>query len=84
MDLAAAQQGEGCECAGAVFVLTAEHAESHQHFVGMEAGVAAMKEGGFGVLYGFDEFLRYELDVVGDACEVFCGVEQEGGTGSEE
>ena len=50
----------------------------------MQARVFAVQHAYLGVLYGFYHFLRYEFNVVADACQMFEGVEQQCGTGSEQ
>ena len=82
--LAAVEEREAVEGAATVVVEEAQYRQGDQHFVGVQAGVAAVEHGDLGVLDGFDHFLRDEFHLVVDAGQVFECVEQQGGTGAEE
>ena len=84
MGLTTTQFGEHGKSAPTVDVVLREDTQCHQHLVGVQTGVLASQVFGLRLLYGFDEVLRYEFQPVVDACQVFRGVEQQGGTCAEQ
>ncbi len=84
MGLTAVEFGEFLECESAVFVVSAQHRQRHEHFVGMEARVAAAQIVCFSVLDWLDHVLRYQFDRVIDTRQMLQGVEDQGGARAEE
>ena len=84
VNLAAVEHGQAVEGAAAVVVKEAQYRQGDQHLVGVQARVAAVQHANFGVLDGFNHFLRDELDAVVDAGQMLQCVEQQGGAGTEQ
>ena len=84
MCLKASQAGQLCEGTTAVLVLSAQHRECHEHFVGMEARIVSAQVLYLGALDGLDKVLRDALQLVVDARQMLGGVEQEGSRRAEQ
>ena len=84
MHLATFQLRQTLQSFLAVFVPKAEHGEGHQHLVGVQTRVTAMQEVDFGGLDGLNHGLRDEFHLMGYACNVFSGIQYQGGTRSEQ
>ena len=77
--LTVAQAGQLLEGAAALLIVVGEHAEGHQHLVGVQAWVPGAQVFCLRLLNGLDEALRDELGLMVDACQVLGDIEQQCG-----
>lgn len=71
MSLTTVELREGLKSLLAVFIMSAEHRQSHEHLIAVQTGIMALQVGGLGVLNRFDHILRNKFEIMVDTGEMF-------------
>ena len=84
VDLTVAERGQLLQGTATTLVVLGEDREGHEDLVGMQTGILAAKILDLGFLDRLYHALRDEFHLVVDAGQMFGGIEQQGGTATEQ